>query len=392
MKIHEYQAKELFAKYAIPVPRGDIASTVEKVRSAAEWLGSDKIVVKGQVHAGGRGAAGGVKIVGDPEAAADAARNLLGRELVTYQTGGAAKIIRTVLVEEGIAIDREFYVSMITDRSTGMNALMVSTEGGVDIEKVAAESPEKIRIEHIHPSAGLMPFQQRKLAGALGLSGAAAKSAMQIFSNIARLYTDLDASLVEINPLVLTKDGFLTALDGKINFDENALYRHEELMVFKDPHALDPGEKIAEAFDLNYIRLNGTVGCMVNGAGLAMATMDIIKHCGGNPANFLDIGGSADADRVAKGFEIIVSDPNVKAILINIFGGIVRCDRVAMGIMDALETVNVHIPVVVRLKGTNWEVAEKLLNESPLDFIVAHTLLEAAQKAVEAAHQPGGDL
>jgi len=390
MKIHEYQAKELFAKYKVPVPRGDIASTVEKARSVAEWLGSDKIVVKAQVHAGGRGAAGGVKIVGDPDAAAEVARNLLGKELVTYQTGGTAKKIRTVLVEEGIQIDREFYVSMITDRAAAMNAIMVSREGGMEIEKDAVDHPDRILIEHIHPVTGLMPFQQRKLAAVLGLTGNAAKSAMQIFANIVRLYTELDASLVEINPLVLTREGFLTALDGKINFDENALYRHEELMVLKDPYAMDPGEKIAEAFGLNYIRLDGTVGCMVNGAGLAMATMDIIKHYGGNPANFLDIGGSADADRVAKGFEIIVSDPNVKAIMINIFGGIVRCDRVARGIIDALNTVDVHIPVVVRLKGTNWEEAEKLLNESPLDFIVAHTLSEAAQKAVEAAETAGG--
>lgn len=390
MKIHEYQAKEIFAKYKIPVPRGDIASTVEKARSVAEWLGSDKIVVKAQVHAGGRGQAGGVKIVEDPDAAAEAARNLLGKEIVTYQTGGLAKKIRTVLVEEGIFIDREFYVSMITDRKVGMNAIMVSREGGIEIEKDAADHPDRILIEYIQPVIGLMPFQQRKLAAALGLTGNAARSAMQIFANIVRLYDELDASLVEINPLVLTREGFLTALDGKINFDENALYRHEELMVLKDPHAMDPGEKIAEAFGLNYIRLDGTVGCMVNGAGLAMATMDIIKHSGGNPANFLDIGGSADADRVAKGFEIIVSDPNVKVILINIFGGIVRCDRVARGIMDALNTVDVHIPVVVRLKGTNWEEAEKLLNESSLDFIVAHTLSEAAEKAVEAAKQPGG--
>ena len=392
MKIHEYQAKEIFAKYNIPVPRGDIASTVEKARSVAEWLGSDKIVVKAQVHAGGRGAAGGVKIVGDPDAAAEAVRDLLGKEIVTYQTGGAAKKIRTVLVEEGIQIVREFYVSMITDRSAGMNAIMVSQEGGIEIEKDAADHPDRIRVEHIYPAAGLMPFQQRKLAASLRLTGNAAKSAMQIFANISRLYDELDASLVEINPLVLTPEGFLTALDGKINFDENALYRHEELMVLKDPHAMDAGEKIAEAFGLNYIRLDGTVGCMVNGAGLAMATMDIIRHSGGNPANFLDIGGSADADRVAKGFEIIVSDPNVKAILINIFGGIVRCDRVARGIIDALNTVDVSIPVIVRLKGTNWEEAEELLNESPLDFIVAHTLSEAAEKAVEAAKQAGGLL
>ncbi len=390
MKIHEYQAKELFQKYHIPVPRSDIAKTVEKARSVAEWLCTDTLVVKAQVHAGGRGQAGGVQIVHSPDEVADTARDLLGKSLVTHQTGGAGKKIRTVLVEEGIKFRREFYVSIITDRSTGKNALMVSTEGGMDIEKVAAESPEKILVEYIHPATGLLPFQKRKVAYALRLSKQAENAAGRLFENLLHLYTELDASLVEINPLVLTDEDFLIALDAKINLDENALYRHEELAVYKDPYDLEAGERIAEEAGLSYIPLDGNVGCMVNGAGLAMATMDIIKHYGGNPANFLDIGGGASAETVAKGFQIIVSDPGVKAILINIFGGIVRCDRVARGIIEALNTVDVRIPVVVRLKGTNSEAAAALLKESSLSFIVADTLSSAAEKAVLAAEKAGG--
>jgi succinyl-CoA synthetase beta subunit len=389
MKIHEYQAKELLQKFHIPVPRGDIARTVEKARSVAEWLGTETLVVKAQVHAGGRGQAGGVQIVRSPDEVADMARTLLGKSLVTRQTGGAGKKIQTVLVEEGIKICKEFYVSIITDRSAGMNALMVSTEGGMDIEEVAAKTPKKILIEHIHPATGLLPFQKRKLAASLGLTGKAESMAGRIFENLLRLYTELDASLLEINPLVLTDEELLICLDAKINFDENALFRHEELTIYKDPLAMEEGERIAEEAGLSYIPLNGNVGCMVNGAGLAMATMDIIKHYGGNPANFLDIGGGADAETVAKGFEIIVSDSGVKAILINIFGGIVRCDRVARGIIEALKTVNVEIPVVVRLKGTNSDVAADLLKKSPLSFIVADTLSDAADKAVQTVKSMG---
>jgi len=389
MKIHEYQAKELFQKYHIPVPRGDIARTVEKARSVAEWLGTNTFVVKAQIHAGGRGQAGGVRIVHTADEVADTSRELLGKSLITHQTGGGGKKIRTLLVEEGIHIRKEFYVSMITDRSSGKNILMASTEGGMDIEKVAKESPGKIHIEPIHPATGLLPFQKRRLEEALKLSRQEGEMAGKIFENLIRLYTELDASLVEINPLVLTDESFLIALDAKINFDENALYRHKELAIYKDTSDLEEGERIAEDAGLSYIPLTGNVGCMVNGAGLAMATMDIIKHYGGNPANFLDIGGGASAETVAKGFQIIVSDPGVKAILINIFGGIVRCDRVARGIIEALNTVDVHIPVVVRLRGTNSEEAATLLRESPLSFIVADTLADAAQKVVRATEERG---
>ncbi|MDD5582625.1 MAG: ADP-forming succinate--CoA ligase subunit beta [Candidatus Marinimicrobia bacterium] len=385
MKIHEYQAKLLFQDYHIPIPRGNIAQTPEEARSVAETLGGDTFVVKAQILAGGRGQAGGVRIVHTPEEVAKTAQDLLGKTLITSQTSSSGEKIQTVLIEEGIKIQKEFYASILTDRSAEKNALMVSTEGGMDIEKIASTLPEKILIEHIHPATGILPFQKRKIASLLRLSKQETQEVGELFDALYLLFTELDASLVEINPLVLTKKASFLALDAKITFDDNALYRHQELLSFRDIQSLDESERIAREAGLSYIPLDGNVGCMVNGAGLAMATMDIIKYYGGNPANFLDIGGGARVETIAKGIQILVSDPKIKAILINIFGGIVRCDRVALGIIEALKSVDVHIPLVIRLKGTNSKEAASLLEKSSLSFILADTLSEAAKKAVAAA-------
>ncbi len=384
MKIHEYQGKQILSNYNVKVPEGRPAFTVDEAVDAAKYINSERFVVKAQIHAGGRGKGGGVKLASSIEEVREHAENILGMTLVTHQTGSEGREVKRLLVEEGADIARELYVGIVLDRETAADTFMVSTEGGVEIEKVAAETPDKIFKQRIDPSVGLRSFQLTRMAYALGLEGAQIKSAVKFFTGLYKAYFETDASLAEINPLVVTKSGDVIALDAKINFDDNALYRHPDLAELRDLDEEEPAEIEASKFDLNYIKLDGNVGCMVNGAGLAMATMDIIKLSGGEPANFLDVGGAASAKNVRGGFSIIVSDPNVKAVLINIFGGIVRCDRVAQGVIDALSELNVTIPVVVRLAGTNSDIAAKMLRDSPLDFIVADDLAEGARKVVAA--------
>ncbi len=387
MKIHEYQAKEILRKYNVAVPDGKVVYSPEEAEAAAKDLGTSVVVVKAQIHAGGRGKGGGVKLAKSPAEAKELAKQMLGMNLVTHQTGPEGKIVKRLLIEQGMNIARELYVGLVTDRASGRNVFMVSTEGGMEIEKVAAETPEKIVKEFIDPAVGLQAFQIRAMAFALGLEGKQIKSASKFLSALYKAFEGSDASLAEINPMVVTAEGDVFALDAKMNFDDNALFRHPDIVEYRDPNEEDPMELEAAKYDLNYIKLDGNVGCMVNGAGLAMGTMDIIKHYGGEPANFLDVGGVANSETVANGFKIIVSDPNVKAILINIFGGIVRCDRVAQGIIDALHQIEVKVPVVVRLAGTNAVEAAALLNESDLKFIVADSLDEGARKAVESVKQ-----
>ena len=381
MKIHEYQAKEILKKFGVAVPKGKVAFTPEEARKVTEELGG-KVVVKAQIHAGGRGKAGGVKLAGSPEEAEKIARELIGKVLVTHQTGPEGKEVRKVLVEETMDIERELYAGVVLDRSRSQLVFMVSTEGGVEIEKVAAETPEKILKEYIDPAVGLLPFQARKMADGLKLTGDQVKNGVKFLMALYNAYIASDASLAEINPLVVTKDGRVLALDAKINFDDNAMYRHSDYAELRDLNEEDPLEVEASKYNLNYIKLDGNVGCMVNGAGLAMATMDIIKLAGGEPANFLDVGGSASAETVENGFKIILSDKNVKAILINIFGGIVRGDRVARGVVEASKKIGVKVPVVVRLQGTNAEEGGRILKESGLNFTVAENLEDAAEKVV----------
>ncbi|MDQ7052547.1 MAG: ADP-forming succinate--CoA ligase subunit beta, partial [candidate division KSB1 bacterium] len=387
MKIHEYQAKEILKKYGVAVPEGKIARTPEEAEAIARELGTSVVVVKAQIHAGGRGKAGGVKLAKSPEEARDIAANMLGSKLVTHQTGPEGKEVRQVLVEQGLDIAKEYYLGIVLDRSRSQLVIMASTEGGVEIEKVAAETPEKIIKEWIDPLTGLRPAQARKIAFALGLSGATFKNAVKFLQALYEAYVQTDASLAEINPLVETTDGHVLALDAKINFDDNALFRHPDYAELRDLNEEEPLEVEASKYNLNYIKLDGNVGCMVNGAGLAMATMDIIKLAGGEPANFLDVGGGASAETVENGFRIILSDPNVKAVLINIFGGIVRCDRVARGVIEAAKNVDIHVPLVVRLEGTNAEEAARLLDESGLELQVANSLEDAAQKVVASLAQ-----
>ncbi|MDZ7333210.1 MAG: ADP-forming succinate--CoA ligase subunit beta [candidate division KSB1 bacterium] len=384
MKIHEYQAKDILRKFHVPVPEGRVAFTAAEARRIAEELGGGTVVVKAQIHAGGRGKGGGVKLAKNPQEAEEIASKMIGMRLVTHQTGPEGKIVKRVLVEQGLAIDRELYAGIVLDRSKSQLVFMVSTEGGVEIEKVAAESPEKILKEWIDPGVGFMPYQARKLAFGLGLSGDQFKNAVQFLTALYNAYVAVDASLAEINPLVVTTDGRVLALDAKINIDDNALFRHKDIVELRDIDEEEPLEVEASKYDLNYIKLDGNVGCMVNGAGLAMATMDLIKLAGGNPANFLDVGGGASAETVENGFKIILSDPNVKAVLINIFGGIVRCDRVATGVVEAAKKVSVKVPMIVRLAGTNAEEAAQILKESGLKFLVANSFQEAAQRVVEA--------
>jgi len=384
MKIHEYQAKEILRRYNVAVPEGKVADTPEKAKSIAEELGGGTVVVKAQIHAGGRGKGGGVRLAKNPDEAQKLADEIIGMNLVTHQTGPEGKKVNQVLIEQGVDIERELYAGLVLDRAVGRTAFMVSTEGGVEIEKVAAENPEKILKEWIDPAVGFRPFQARRLAYGLGLEGTQVKSAVKFFMGLNKVYEESDASLAEINPLVVTKQGNVLALDAKINFDDNAMYRHKDIQEYRDLSEEAPSEVEASKYGLNYIKLDGNVGCMVNGAGLAMATMDIIKHTGGEPANFLDVGGSASAETVKAGFEIIMQDKNVQAVLINIFGGIVRCDRVAQGIIDALSDLDVEMPVVVRLEGTNAEEAAELLEQSSLEFVVAKDLKDAAKKSVAA--------
>jgi succinyl-CoA synthetase beta subunit len=384
MKIHEYQAKEILKRYNVPVPKGRVAFSPDDAVEAAQSIGGSLWVIKAQIHAGGRGKGGGVKLARSLEEVASVTRQILGMKLVTYQTGKDGQIVRKVMVEQGVDIEKELYVGIVLDRSTSKNVIMASTEGGVEIEKVASETPEKIFKEQIDPGIGLLPFQGRKLAFKLDLKGEANKNAVKFFTALYNAYMETDASLAEINPLVVTKTGDVLALDAKMNFDDNALFRHQILTGFRDTDEEDPLEVKASMYNLNYIKLDGNVGCMVNGAGLAMATMDIIKLAGGEPANFLDVGGAASIETVSNGFKIILSDSNVKAVLVNIFGGIVRCDRVAQGIVEAVKTMNITLPVVIRLEGTNSLEGRQILKESNMNFLVAADFKEAAEKVTQA--------
>jgi succinyl-CoA synthetase beta subunit len=384
MKIHEYQAKEILKKFNVAVPLGKVAFSVDEAVTAAEQLGGDVWGVKAQIHAGGRGKGGGVKVARSLEEVRTLASQMLGMVLVTHQTGPEGRIVRRLLIEQGISIARELYVGVTLDRASSRNVVMASTEGGVEIEKVAAETPEKILKAFVDRAAGFQAFQARALAFGLGLTGDAFKNGVRFLTALYRAYEDMDCSLAEINPLVITTDGAVLALDAKMNFDDNALDRHPELRALRDLDEEDPLEVDASKANLNYIKLEGNVGCMVNGAGLAMATMDIIKLAGGEPANFLDVGGGASADTVEAGFKIILADPHVKAVLINIFGGIVRCDRVATGVVEATKNTRVAVPVVVRLAGTNAELAGEILRSSGLNFLVAGSLREAAEKVTQA--------
>jgi succinyl-CoA synthetase beta subunit len=380
MKIHEYQAKEILRKYNVPVPTGKVVFSVEDAVKAAKEIAGKINVVKAQIHAGGRGKGGGVKVAKTIPEVRKYAKQILGMNLITHQTGAEGKIVKRLLIEQGVNIDKEMYVGITLDRAQSKNVVMVSTEGGVEIEKVAAETPEKIIKEAIDPAVGMQAYQARKLAFGLGLEGVQFKNAVKFLLSLYKAYDSTDASIAEINPLVVTKEGDVIALDAKMNFDDNALFRHKDILEFRDYDEEEPLEIEASRYDLNYIKLDGNVGCMVNGAGLAMGTMDIIKLAGGEPANFLDVGGGANQETVANGFKIILSDTNVKAILINIFGGIVRCDRVAQGVINAVKEIKVEIPIVIRLEGTNAIEAGELLNKSKLNFEVATTLEDAAKK------------
>ena len=384
MNIHEHQAKALLAEYGVPVPRGQVAFSVDEAVSAAKELGGPVYVVKAQIHAGGRGKAGGVKVVKSLDEITDVAGEILGRTLVTHQTGPEGREVRRLYVEDGCDIADELYLSMLVDRGTSRITIIASSEGGMDIEEVAASQPEKILSLAIDPATGLQPYHMRRLAGILGLSGGTAKQLPSFLHSIFTAFTALDASLVEINPLVVTGAGDLLALDAKMSFDDNALYRHPNVMELRDLSEEDPAEVRASEFDLNYIKLNGEIGCMVNGAGLAMATMDIIELNGASPANFLDVGGSATTERVTEAFKIILSDDNVKGILVNIFGGIMRCDIIAEGVVSAARSLGLDKPLVVRLEGTNVEEGKKIMAESGLSIIPADNLADAATKIVAA--------
>ena len=384
MNIHEHQAKALLAEYGVPVPRGQVAFSVDEAVSAAKELGGPVYVVKAQIHAGGRGKAGGVKVVKSLDEVTDIAGEILGRTLVTHQTGPEGREVRRLYVEDGCDIADELYLSMLVDRGTSRITIIASSEGGMDVEEVAASQPEKILSLAIDPATGLQPYHMRRLAGILGLSGGTAKQLPSFLHSIFTAFTALDASLVEINPLVVTGAGDLLALDAKMSFDDNALYRHPNVMKLRDLSEEDPAEVRASEFDLNYIKLDGEIGCMVNGAGLAMATMDIIELNGASPANFLDVGGSATTERVTEAFKIILSDDNVKGILVNIFGGIMRCDIIAEGVVSAARSLGLDKPLVVRLEGTNVEEGKKIMAESGLSIIPADNLADAATKIVAA--------
>ena len=383
MKIHEYQAKALLKEAGVQVPRGVPIFNLDQVEAAVNELGGGTVVVKAQIHAGGRGKGGGVKVVNGLDEAKKVAGEILGMQLVTHQTGPEGKKVKRLLIEEGMDNKKEYYFGIVVDRASECPVIMASTEGGMEIEKVAAETPEKIIKEFIDPVLGLRPFQATKIAFGLGFEGKVVRQASALFMNLYKVFEAQDCSMVEINPLVETGDGRVLALDAKVNFDENALYRHKSAWPeLRDLDEEEPLEVEASKFGLNYIKLDGEVGCMVNGAGLAMATMDIIKLAGAEPANFLDVGGAANAESVANAFRIILSDPNVKAVLVNIFGGIVRCDRIASGIIEATKMVDVNVPLVVRLEGTNAEEASKILADSGIDMTVARGLADAAEKVV----------
>ncbi len=391
MKLHEYQAKDILARHGVAVQRGLVAFSVEEAVEAARQIqqesGKDLFVVKAQIHAGGRGKGGGVKLARGLEAVREVAGKILGMKLKTHQTGPEGQLVRSVLITEAVDIAREYYLGVTLDRQRSMNVIMASTEGGVEIETVAAETPEKILKVWVDPLTGLSPYQARQLAFGLGFEGQAFKDATRFIAALYRAYVESDASLAEINPLALTEQGQVLALDAKITLDDNALFRHKDLAAMRDPYEEDPLELEAAEYSLNYIKLDGNVGCMVNGAGLAMATMDIIKLAGGEPANFLDVGGNASAETVEAGFRIILKDPNVRAILVNIFGGIVRCDRVARGIVEAARKVEINVPLIVRLQGTNAEEGQAILQESGLTIETAILLKEAAEKVTRALGQ-----
>ena len=385
MKIHEYQAKAILARYGVTTPRGEVAYTKEEAREAAQRLKANVVVVKAQIHAGGRGKGGGVKLARSGDEAEDIAGHILGMTLVTPQTGPAGRIVKRVLIEEGLDIKRELYLGLLVDRGSGLPVFMASAAGGMEIEEVAKENPEAILREPIHPVVGLQPYQARKISFGLGLPGEVATHATPFFQALYRAFIDTDASLLEINPCVLTGDGKLVALDAKMTFDDNALFRHPNLRELRDLDEEDPLEVEASKYGLNYIKLDGSVACMVNGAGLAMATMDIIKYAGGSPANFLDVGGGASAEQVKNAFRILMSDPSVRAVFINIFGGILRCDVLATGVVAAAKDLQLKVPVVVRMEGTNVELGQKILRDSGLDFTIADGMKDGAQKVVALA-------
>jgi succinyl-CoA synthetase beta subunit len=384
MKVHEYQAKEILRRYGVPTPRGLVVDNPDEARQAAKELGG-RVVVKAQIHAGGRGKGGGVKLAKDADEAAELTRKMLGMTLVTHQTGPEGRVVHKVLIEEALNIDKELYLGITLDRRLGVPVVMASAQGGMDIEEVAARDPKAIHREAMDAVLGVQPFQARSVAYALGLTGDSFKKCVDFVQKLMRAYVDTDASLLEINPLLVTKEGDVLALDCKMNFDDNAMFRHKDIVEMRDLNEEDPLEVEASKFGLNYIKLDGSVGCMVNGAGLAMATMDIIKLAGGEPANFLDVGGGASAEQVKNAFRIILSDKNVKAILINIFGGIMRGDRIAEGVVSASREVGLPVPVVVRLEGTNVELGKEILAKSGLPLITAEGMWDAAQKVVEAS-------
>jgi succinyl-CoA synthetase beta subunit len=386
MNLHEYQAKQVFAQFGMPVPNNEVVESADQVSAALAKLSGDRWVVKAQVHAGGRGKAGGVKLLDSADAVTQTVTDMLGTHLVTIQTDAQGQPVNQVLIEEISNISRELYLGAVIDRASQRVVIMASTEGGMEIEKVAAETPEKILKVTINPLTGLQPYQSRELAFGLGLEGDQIKQFANLLHGFAKMFVEKDLSLVEINPLVVTEEGQLICLDGKINIDDNAMYRQKEILAMRDVTQEDERENRAKEWDLNYISLDGDIGCMVNGAGLAMATMDLIKLCGGEPANFLDVGGGATKERVTEAFKIILSDSSVKGVLVNIFGGIVRCDLIAEGIIGAVQDVHVDVPVVVRLEGNNAELGSQLLSESDVNIIAATGLTDAAEKIVEAVN------
>jgi len=387
MNIHEFQAKEILRRFGVAVPRGVVVATAAEAQAAAQQLGEGVTVVKAQIHAGGRGKGGGVKVVKSPQEAAEKARQMLGKNLVTHQTGPEGRQVRRILVEQGVEIERELYLAMVLDRAQSRVTVICSSEGGVEIEEVAAKTPQKILKETVDPVIGLATFQCRRLAFALNIPAELIGKAVAVMQGLYRAFEETDASLAEINPLIITKDGQIMALDAKMNFDSNAFFRQKEVVALRDLDEEDPREVEASQYDLSYISLDGNIACMVNGAGLAMATMDIIKHYGGEPANFLDVGGGADQEKVAEAFRILLADSRVRGVLINIFGGIMRCDVLAQGVVDAARELKITVPLVVRMQGTNVEQGRQILEGSGLTIISADTMAEAAEKIVKAVKQ-----
>jgi succinyl-CoA synthetase beta subunit len=392
VKIHEYQAKSVLARFGVPVPRGEVAFSAAEAGDIARRLGGDLVVVKSQIHAGGRGKGGGVKVARSAGEAEQIAKQMIGMTLVTHQTGPAGRKVGRVLIEEGLQIDRELYLSIVIDRASASPVVIASAAGGMDIEEVAASEPGKILKERIDAGTGVVAFQARKLAFGMGLPAGSVSKFVKLLDAVYKAFIETDASMIEINPLILTKGGDLLALDAKVSFDDNALYRHPDLKELRDISEEDPLEVEASKFSLNYIRLDGNIGCMVNGAGLAMATMDIIKLAGGEPANFLDVGGGANAEQIKNAFRILMADKNVKAVLINIFGGILRCDVLAQGVIAAVTELGVRVPIVIRMEGTNVEDGKRLLRESGLNFTTADSMGEAAEKVVALAGEPQSQL